>query len=267
MAKKKASGSSSGKMVYYFGQTRTDGKADQKLLLGGKGANLADMTSIGLPVPPGFTITTEMCAAYYKSGRKLPAGLLDEIRKNIATLEKETGKKFGDADNPLLVSVRSGAASSMPGMMDTILNLGLTDASVEGLAKATGNPRFAYDSYRRLINMYGDVVMEVHHEHFEAAFDKLKKKLGVTLDTEVSAEGLKELCAAYQAIYREHTGQPFPQDPYKQLELAVEAVFRSWMAPRAISYRHRRERAIDGVREHGRRLRHRRGVHARSLDG
>ena len=164
------------KMTYYFGKTRTDGNGQQKQLLGGKGANLADMTGIGLPVPPGFTITTECCADYYESGKKLPAGLMEQVNDEIATLEKELGKKFGDDKNPLLVSVRSGAAASMPGMMNTILNLGLTDKSVKGLATATGNPRFAYDSYRRLINMFGDVVMGVDHEHFEEAFSRVKSK-------------------------------------------------------------------------------------------
>ena len=160
------------KMTYYFGKTRTDGNGKQKELLGGKGANLAEMTGIGLPVPPGFTITTECCAEYYTAGRKLPAGLMEQVSDEIKTLEKELGKKFGDDKNPLLVSVRSGAAASMPGMMNTILNLGLNDKSVKGLAAATGNPRFAYDSYRRLINMFGDVVMGVDHEHFEEAFSR-----------------------------------------------------------------------------------------------
>ncbi len=225
------------KRVYYFGKTKTEGKKDMKELLGGKGANLAEMTSIGLPVPPGFTITTEVCDEYYKSGRKLPKALLDEVHKAVAIVEKETGKKFGSVDNPLLFSVRSGAKLSMPGMMNTILNLGLNDKAVLGVAEATGNERFAWDSYRRLINMYGDVVMEVDHHHFEAAFDKIKKKYKVKLDTDVPAEGLKELCDAYKAVYKKHTKQNFPQDPFKQLTLAVEAVFKSWMAPRAIKYR------------------------------
>ena len=231
------------KMIYYFGKTACDGKGVSKHILGGKGTNLAEMTSIGLPVPPGFTITTEVCAEYYKQGKKLPAGLMEEVHKTVAVLEAELGKKFGDHANPLLVSVRSGAAASMPGMMDTILNLGLTDAAVVGLAKATGNERFAYDAYRRLINMFGDVVMEVHHDHFEAAFDKIKHKYQVELDTDVPAEGLKELCEAYKAVFQQHTGQPFPQDPYKQLELAIEAVFKSWNTPRAIRYRE-----VEGIR-------------------
>jgi pyruvate,orthophosphate dikinase len=225
------------KMIYYFGRTKTEGKGHQKDLLGGKGANLAEMTSIGLPVPPGFTITTEVCDLYYKSGRKLPPGLMDEVARNIATLEKELGKKFGDAQDPLLVSVRSGAARSMPGMMNTILNLGLNDQSVVGIANATGNHRFAYDAYRRLINMYGDVVCDVDHEHFEIAFDKIKKKYRAKVDNDVPLEGMIQLCKDYEAVFKKHFGKPFPQEPIKQLELAIEAVFKSWMQPRAVSYR------------------------------
>jgi len=225
------------KMIYYFGRTKTEGKGHQKELLGGKGANLAEMTSIGLPVPPGFTITTEVCDLYYKSGRKLPASLMEEVAKNIAILEKELGKKFGDANDPLLVSVRSGAARSMPGMMNTILNLGLNDTSVVGIANATGNHRFAYDAYRRLINMYGDVVCGVDHEHFEVAFDKIKKKYRAKVDNDVPLEGMVQLCKDYEAVFKKHFGKPFPQDPIKQLELAIEAVFKSWMQPRAVTYR------------------------------
>ncbi|MCX5660245.1 MAG: pyruvate, phosphate dikinase [Planctomycetota bacterium] len=224
-------------MIYYFGATRTDGKASQKLLLGGKGANLADMTSIGLPVPPGFTITTEVCDLYYKNGKKLPAALMADVRKYTAMLEAELGKKFGDATSPLLFSVRSGAAQSMPGMMNTILNLGLNDVSVVGLSNATGNERFAYDAYRRLVNMYGDVVMNVDHEHYEEAFDKIKLKYNAKLDTDVPTQGLIELVAAYKEVYRHHVGEDFPQDPFKQLELAIEAVFKSWMQNRAVRYR------------------------------
>ncbi len=229
--------SKGGKLIYYFGKTRTQGKASQKQLLGGKGANLAEMTGIGLPVPPGFTITTEVCGLYYKSGRKLPKGLMGEIKKTVAVLEKELGKKFGDKENPLLVSVRSGAAVSMPGMMNTILNLGLNDASVTGIANATGNERFAYDSYRRLINMFGDVVVGVDHEHFEKAFSDIKLKYNATLDTDVPTEGMIELCEAYKEVYRHHHGEEFPQNPLRQLELAIEAVFNSWMQPRAVRYR------------------------------
>ena len=224
-------------MIYYFGRTKTEGKGSQKQLLGGKGANLAEMTSIGLPVPPGFTITTEVCDLYYKGGRKLPAGLIEEVAKNVGLLEKELGKKFGDNSNPLLVSVRSGAAVSMPGMMNTILNLGLNDESVVGLANATGNQRFAYDAYRRLINMYGDVVCGVDHHLFEEAFDKVKKKYKAEADTDVPAEGLVLLCEEYKKVFQKHFGKPFPQEPLKQLELAVEAVFKSWMIDKAVSYR------------------------------
>src|SRR6188508_2890842 len=225
------------KMIYYFGRTKTEGKGSQKMLLGGKGANLAEMTSIGLPVPPGFTITTEVCDLYYKSGRKLPAGLMEEVAKNVGMLEKELGKKFGDTANPLLVAVRSGAAVSMPGMMNTILNLGLNDESVVGLANATGQKRFAYDAYRRLINMYGDVVCGVSHELFEHAFDKIKAKYKVKNDTDVPVEGMVQLCEENKKVFQKHFGKPFPQEPIKQLELAIEAVFKSWMQPRAVTYR------------------------------
>ncbi len=225
-----------GKMVYSFGR-KTEGGASMKMLLGGKGANLADMTSIGLPVPPGFTITTEACAKYYKRGRKMPRGLMTEVSRGLEILEKESKKKFGDRKDPLLVSVRSGAAVSMPGMMDTILNLGLTDKAVEALAEKTGNRRFAFDAYRRLINMFGDVVMGLDHHLFEAAFDEIKAKFGAELDTQVPVEGLVELCERYKAVYEVQVGEAFPQNPRKQLELAVEAVFKSWNADRAISYR------------------------------
>jgi len=242
MAKKKpakmnATKASPGKLIYYFGKTKTEGRGIGKDILGGKGANLAEMTSIGLPVPPGFTITTTCCKAYYDKGRKLPVGLMDDVQRNIKLLEKELGKKFGDDKNPLLVSVRSGAAMSMPGMMNTILNLGLTDKSVVGLANATKNERFAYDAYRRLINMFGDVVMGVDHEHYEVEFDKIKTKYNAKLDTDVPTEGLVELCQAYKDVYRHHTGQDFPQDPLVQLEKSIEAVFQSWMQHRAVRYR------------------------------
>jgi pyruvate,orthophosphate dikinase len=240
MAKKpsaNAAKSSPGKLIYYFGKTKTEGKGVGKDILGGKGANLAEMTSIGLPVPPGFTITTTCCKAYYDNGRKLPPGLMDDVQRNIKLLEKELGKRFGDDKNPLLVSVRSGAAMSMPGMMNTILNLGLTDKSTVALANATQNERFAYDAYRRLINMFGDVVMNVDHEHYEVAFDKIKTKYNATLDTDVPTEGLVELCHAYKDVYKHHTGQEFPQDPMEQLEKAIEAVFQSWMQHRAVRYR------------------------------
>ncbi|MHC4947969.1 MAG: pyruvate, phosphate dikinase [Planctomycetota bacterium] len=224
-------------MVYRFGRAQTDGDGSMRTLLGGKGANLAEMSRLGLPVPPGFTITTETCAAWEAGGEKMPAGLMDAVHAQVESLEAETGKRFGAGANPLLVSVRSGAAASMPGMMDTVLNLGLTDETAEALAAATGNRRFALDAYRRLINMFGDVVMGVDHEHFESAFDRIKTEHGVAADTDVPAEGLAQLCAAYLKVYKRHVGEGFPQDPYRQLELAIEAVFRSWNTPRAVRYR------------------------------
>lgn len=225
------------KRVYFFGHNRAEGSKDMKQLLGGKGANLAEMTIIGLPVPPGFTITTETCAEYNDVGGKLLDMLMDEVHQNMALLEQETGKRFGSDDDPLLVSVRSGAAVSMPGMMDTVLNLGLTDAAMEGLAKRSANRRFALDAYRRLINMFGDVVMGVAHEKFEAEFDKIKTKYGIALDTELHEEGLTALITAYKRVYKTHTGETFPQDPFLQLKKSIEAVFKSWNIPRAVKYR------------------------------
>jgi len=224
-------------MVYRFSASRTDGDDSMKALLGGKGANLAQMSRIGLPVPPGFTITTAVCANYIAAGGKLPATLMKNVRTRIKSLQRDTGKNFGDSHNPLLVSVRSGAAVSMPGMMDTVLNLGLNDVSVEGLADLTNNPRFAYDAYRRLINMFGDVVMGVDHHHFEEAFDTIKRRHNADSDTDVPAQGMKELCDAYKLVYQGHVGRPFPQDPFEQLQHAIEAVFKSWNTPRAIRYR------------------------------
>ncbi len=224
-------------MIYRFGRSGTEGDSSQRDLLGGKGANLAEMISIGLPVPPGFTITTEVCAAYDRAGDTLPDGLMDQVRSSIVAVESETGKSFGSATSPLLMSVRSGAAASMPGMMDTVLNLGLNDAAMSGLASATGDPRFAYDAYRRLINMFGDVVMGVDHEYFEDVFKRIKKKHKTKLDTGVPEEGMAQLCDDYKAVYTKHVGEAFPQDPYEQLQAAIEAVFRSWKAPRAVTYR------------------------------
>ena len=225
------------KRTYYFGNQLSEGSRNDVNLLGGKGANLAEMTSIGLPVPPGFTITTTTCAEYYQSDGKLPKGLQGSIRLNMTRLEKETGKKFGDDDNPLLVSVRSGAAVSMPGMLDTILNLGLTDQSVIGLGRQTGNRRFALDAYRRLINMFGNVVMGIEHEHFETVFTRIKQQYGVTEDADLNEEGLEKLVTAYKKVYKQHSDETFPQAPHEQLEKAVEAVFQSWNAPRAQAYR------------------------------
>ncbi|MGQ0628746.1 MAG: pyruvate, phosphate dikinase, partial [Phycisphaerales bacterium] len=224
-------------MVFYFGEEHCDGDASMKPLLGGKGANLADMVSIGLPVPAGFTITTETCAAYYRAGQRLPVGLMNEVHKSMNLLEKETGRQFNSTTEPLLVSVRSGAAVSMPGMMDTILNLGLNDVTVEAMAKSTGNRRFAYDAYRRLINMFGDVVMGVDHHLFEDAFKHVKAKYKAVNDTDVPEQGIVELCEAYKEVFRRKVGEMFPQNPFKQLELAIEAVFKSWNGDRAIAYR------------------------------
>jgi pyruvate,orthophosphate dikinase len=225
------------KYVYSFGGGKAEGTAKMKDLLGGKGANLAEMSAIGIPVPPGFTITTEVCAAYYENGRKLPEEVKPQVEAALKGVEELTGKKFGDPADPLLVSVRSGAALSMPGMMNTILNLGLTDESVEGLAKKTGNPRFAYDGYRRLIDMFGSTAMGVDHEHFEHELSALKAERGVKLDTELTAEDLKELVRRYKAVYRQHVGEDFPQDPRQQLWLAINAVFNSWMGKKAQEYR------------------------------
>ncbi|GIW76533.1 MAG: pyruvate, phosphate dikinase [Phycisphaerae bacterium] len=225
------------KRVYFFGGGKAEGNANMKDLLGGKGANLADMTLAGLPVPPGFTITTETCGEYNRLGQKMPHGLMEEVRANIAKVEKATGKKFGDPKNPLLVAVRSGAKMSMPGMMDTVLNIGMNDEVVEGLAKLSGNSRFAYDSYRRLINMFGDTVKSVDHENFEHELSEIKKKYGKTLDTELDTAELKQVVEAYKRVYEQGTGEPFPTDPYVQLEQAIEAVFKSWMGERAIRYR------------------------------
>ena len=221
------------KWVYLF----KEGKADMKNLLGGKGANLAEMTNLGLPIPQGFTVTTEACTDYYNSGKKIRDEIKDQIFASLRLLEEEQGKKFGDTENPLLVSVRSGARASMPGMMDTILNLGLTDAAVEGFAKKTGNARFAYDSYRRFIQMFSDVVMEVSKSKFERVLDEIKEKKGVHYDTDLTADDLKEVIAGFKALYKAEKGTDFPQNPADQLIEAVTAVFRSWDNPRAIYYR------------------------------
>ncbi len=229
--------SDSHKYVYSFGGGKAEGKADMKTLLGGKGANLAEMSVIGIPVPPGFTITTEVCAAYYENGKKLPEPTKPQVEAAIAQVEKEMGAKLGDPTDPLLVSVRSGAALSMPGMMNTILNLGLSDVATEGLAKKTGNVRFAYDGYRRLIDMFGSVVMGVEHELFEHELHSLKEARGVQLDTELSGDDLKELVQKYKAVYKKGTGTDFPQDPKDQLWAAIMAVFNSWEGKKAIEYR------------------------------
>jgi pyruvate,orthophosphate dikinase len=225
------------KYVYYFGKGKSEGNGTQKNLLGGKGANLADMASIGLPVPPGFTITTEVCTGYYANRNKYPAGVKEQVLTALRLVEKSMGKKFNDPKNPLLVSVRSGARVSMPGMMDTVLNLGLNDATVEGLIAASGDARFSYDSYRRFVMMYSDVVLGVHSEHFEKSLEEAKHQAGVTEDTGLSAEQLRALVTVFKQITLKSTGKPFPEDPFDQLWGAVGAVFSSWMSDRAIIYR------------------------------
>ena len=221
------------KYCYLF----SEGNANMRELLGGKGANLAEMTGLGLPVPQGFTITTEACTQYYEDGREINAEIQAQINEYIEKMEEITGKKFGDKENPLLVSVRSGARASMPGMMDTILNLGLNEDVVEVIAKKSNNPRWAWDCYRRFIQMYSDVVMEVGKKYFEELIDKMKAERGVTYDVELTADDLKELAGQFKAEYKEKIGQDFPDDPKEQLMGAVKAVFRSWDNPRANVYR------------------------------
>src|SRR2546426_913054 len=219
--------------VYAF----EEGGKDQKFLLGGKGANLAEMTNLGLPVPPGFTITTEACKAYMAAGDRIPDGLMDEVAAALATLEGKMGKRLGDDTDPLLVSVRSGAPFSMPGMMDTVLNLGLNDRSVGGLAKQTGNERFAYDSYRRFVQMFGKIVLDIDGEMLEEELDKLRHARGVATDPELSASDLAELVETFKGIVKQEAGVDFPNDPLEQLRYAIEAVFKSWNGKRARDYR------------------------------
>ena len=221
------------KYVYLF----KEGNGSMRELLGGKGANLAEMTNLGMPVPYGFTVSTEACTRYYEDGRKISDEIQEQIYAGLAQLEAQAGKKFGDPVNPLLVSVRSGARASMPGMMDTILNLGLNDVVVEGLAKKTGNPRFAYDSYRRFVQMFSDVVMELSKKDFEKIIDEMKEEKDIKLDTEFDADDMKKMAARFKAYYKEQKGEDFPSDPKVQLMEAVKAVFRSWDNPRANYYR------------------------------
>src|SRR6201997_157470 len=225
------------KYVYFFGAGKADGSGDMKEILGGKGAGLAEMTRIGLPVPAGFPIPTEACAYSFKHGRKYPKELRSEVAKNLARLEKLTKKKLGDARNPLLVSVRSGSAKSMPGMMETILNLGLNEKSVEALAKSTQNERFAYDAYRRFVQMYSSVVIGLPKEDLEARLRAMKKYLNVTDDTQVTAQAWRQLVGEYKEYYKRKTGKPFPEDPEEQLWGAIGAVFESWMGEKAVTYR------------------------------
>jgi pyruvate,orthophosphate dikinase len=225
------------KWVYRFGDGAAEGRADMKNLLGGKGAGLAEMSNLGLPVPPGFTITTEVCTYFYAHGKSYPAELKNLVADGLAALERSLGARFGDANNPLLVSVRSGARVSMPGMMDTVLNLGLNDQAVVGLARRSGDERFAYDSYRRFIQMYGQVVLGVDHHHFEELIENHKLETGANLDTDLSAEDWRTVVSGFKDVVRQQYGHPFPQDPEEQLWGAIGAVFGSWMNPRAVTYR------------------------------
>jgi pyruvate,orthophosphate dikinase len=240
-----AAASRATKWVYAFGGGKAEGRADMRNLLGGKGAGLAEMANLGLPVPPGFTITTEVCTAYYAGGRDYPEGLRQQVEAALAAVGRQTGRVFGDKANPLLVSVRSGARASMPGMMDTVLNLGLNDVTVEALARQSGDARFAYDSYRRFITMYSDVVLGVEHHLFEELLDDHKDRRGLTLDTELAADDWIELAVRYKERLEEERGEPFPQDPQAQLWGAIGAVFGSWMNQRAITYRR-----LHGIPEH-----------------
>jgi pyruvate,orthophosphate dikinase len=243
LARAGAKTATAAKRIYFFGGGKAEGNKDMKNLLGGKGANLAEMTNIGVPVPPGFTIPTDVCLEFYRNGRKLPKGLDDEVRAAVAKMEKLAGAKFGDPKNPLLVSVRSGARASMPGMMDTILNLGLNDETAEGLAQRSGNERFAYDSYRRFVAMYGDVVLDMKperkedHDPFEVILSRKKKEHGVQNDSELPASALRGLVEEFKAEIRDRKGVEFPSDPVEQLKGAIKAVFNSWENPRANAYR------------------------------
>ena len=221
------------KAIYAF----EDANSKNRALLGGKGAGLSEMTKLKLPVPPGFTITTEVCNEYYENKNQLPKNLMSQVIKNISKIEKKTGKKWNSSNNPLLISVRSGAAISMPGMMDTILNLGLNDQTVLGLAKMTGNPRFAWDSYRRFIQLFGKVVFGVNDEKFDSVLKASKKKQGVTDDSKLNVDSLKKIAVKYKKICENQTKRKFPTNPNEQIQLAIDAVFRSWMGERAVVYR------------------------------
>src|SRR5579872_5470463 len=236
-AKPVAASGRKGKWVYAFGGGKAEGRSAMRNLLGGKGAGLAEMAHLGLPVPPGFTITTEVCTYFYDHGKTYPKDLKAQVEAALAAVGRITGKKFGDADNPLLVSVRSGARASMPGMMDTVLNLGLNDATVAAVAEKSGDRRFAYDSYRRFITMYSDVVLGIPHHHFEEILDDHKDRNGYTLDTDLEAADWEEIVAAFKGRVEQESGRPFPQDAHAQLWGAIGAVFGSWMNQRAITYR------------------------------
>src|SRR2546421_8992440 len=225
------------KYVYIFANGKADGRGDMKDLLGGKGAGLAEMTNAGLPVPPGFTITTEACNAYYESGTQFPEGMWEQAQAALKIVEEQTGKGFGQKDNPLLVSVRSGAKFSMPGMMDTVLNLGINDETVQGLVALTGDERFAYDAYRRFIQMFSKIVLDTDPHEFEQVLDRYKEQAGVKTDAQIPAESLKKMVVEFKQIAERQSGQPFPTDVYQQLYKAIEAVFSSWNNKRAIDYR------------------------------
>src|SRR3954447_25612540 len=236
-AKSAAPGSRSGKYVYFFGSGKADGNRNMKDLLGGKGSGLAEMTNAGLPVPRGFTISTDVCNIYYKEKQKIPGAIDAEIAGHVKQLEQAAGATLGSTQNPLPVSVRSGAKFSMPGMMDTILNLGLNDDAVEGLKNRTNNGRFAFDSYRRFIQMFGNVVLEIPKEAFEHEFESVKKERGAKIDTDLDEAALREVVVRCKRVVKERAKRDFPQDPRQQLTMARDAVFRSWMNPRAIEYR------------------------------
>src|SRR5262245_4353736 len=236
-AKAASKSTKSGQWVYTFGGGKAQGRSGMKELLGGKGANLAEMANLGLPVPPGFTITTAVCTHYYANDKKYPKDLEAQVEAGLTHIAKITGRKFGDAKNPLLVSVRSGARASMPGMMDTVLNLGLNDDTVRALAEQSGDRRFAFDSYRRFIQMYSNVVLDIEHHNFEDILEDNKSRLGYTLDTELTAEDWLIVVSQYKERVEEQSGKPFPQDPREQLWGAIGAVFGSWMNARAITYR------------------------------
>src|SRR5690242_1207604 len=223
--------------IYAWGDGAAEGNGGMKDLLGGKGAGLAEMTKAGLPTPPGFTITTAACNDYFAAGEKLPDGLWDDVLDAMRDVERQTGKGFGNPANPLLVSVRSGAKFSMPGMMDTVLNLGLNEETLEGLVKLTGNERFGYDAYRRFIQMFSKIVLDIPAERFEKKLEEMKERVGAHYDTDLTAENLRDLVGEFKAIVRESSGKEFPDDPLEQLRLAIEAVFASWNNRRAITYR------------------------------
>src|SRR3954467_11563124 len=225
------------KWVYTFGDGKAEGKSAMRDLLGGKGANLAEMSNLGLPVPPGFTITTEVCTYFYENNRQYPPDLKEQVAAALTEIEEALGARFGDPERPLLVSVRSGARASMPGMMDTVLNLGLNDGTVRGLALLSGDDRFAYDSYRRFLQMYGQVVLGIEHHHFEELIENHKLETGAVLDTELTAEDWRQIVAGFKDVVASETGKPFPPDATAQLWGAIGAVFGSWMNPRAETYR------------------------------